>query len=225
MPYDIKSIKARYELPDGTPYDNPLGDLHHRNERLTGVSDLKLYANFGIDEWRLSAGLNLPVGRIEEDPWRLADLGLKHQHVQFGTGTFDPLVRVARAIHLAEGVDLAAAAGAHVPIFVNRKGYRAPMLADFAIGPRVRISDAISISATYSVLYQGGAKWHGERDPNTGYTVQGIQLSVPIRVGGDVLIVPNVFRTFSAAARGSSDSFEMDWIVGLSVEIPLGGSD
>jgi len=223
VPYDIKDVKARYELPDGTPYDNPVGDLHHRTERLEGVSDFKLYWNFLVDGWRLSAGVNLPVGDIEENPYALGALGLKHEHIQFGTGTCDPLARVSRLVHLMEGFDLSFAAGAQLPIVENRKGYQAPPLVDFAAGPRLQITDWLGVTATYSALYQGRAYWSGDPDPNTGYLIQGYQVSLPIRLEPGVLIVPNVFRAFDTKIRNGGDAFKLDWIAGLSIEIPLGG--
>jgi hypothetical protein len=224
LPYDIKDVKARYELPDGTPFDNPLGDLHHRTEKLEGVSDFKLYWNFNVDGWRLSAGVNLPVGRIEQDPYALGALGLRHEHIQFGTGTCDPLARVSRMIHVLEGVDLSFGAGAQVALVENRNGYRAPPTIDFAAGPRVQILDWLGVSAMYSALYQGRAYWSGNPDPNTGYLIQGFQVSLPIRIGPGILIVPNVFRAFDTHLRDGGDAFELDWIAGLTVEVPLGGS-
>lgn len=222
-PYDIKNVHARYELPDGTPYDNPEGNLHHRTEKLEGASDFKLYWNFNVDGWRLSAGVNLPVGRIEDDPLRAAALGLRHEHIQFGTGTCDPLARVSRVVHAMEGVDLTFAAGAQFPLMQNRKGYHAPETVDFAAGPRVQIADWLAVSAHYSVLFQGGARWNGARDPNAGYMIQGFQVSVPIRLGSGILIAPNVYRAFDVKTRGGGDAFKLDWIAGLSIEIPLGG--
>jgi len=221
--YDIKNVHAKYRLPDGTPYDNPEGDLHHRTEKLEGVSDFKLYWNFNVDGWRLSAGVNLPVGRIEDDPFRAAELGLRHEHIQFGTGTCDPLARVSRAVHLMEGIDFTFAAGGQFPLVENRKGYRAPLTADFSAGPRVRIADWLSASASYSVLFQGGAAWNGDRDPNAGYVIQGFQVSLPIRLTSGILIAPNVYRAIDVNTRGGADTFKLDWIAGISLEIPLGG--
>lgn len=223
VPYDIKDVKARYELPDGTRFANPLGDLHHRTEKLEGFSDFKLYWNFSVDGWRLSAGVNLPVGDIEDDPYALGLLGLPHQHIQFGTGTCDPLARVSRVVHVMEGVDISFAAGAQVPLVENRKGYQGPPMLDFAAGPRVTIADWLSINASYSVIYQGRAYWDGDADPNTGYSIQGFQLSMPVRIEG-IYIVPSVYRAFEVVTRDEGDAFELDWIAGLSVEVPLGGS-
>jgi hypothetical protein len=47
-------------------------------------------------------GLTLPVGRTEPDPFALGDLGLPHQHIQFGTGTWDPIVGAAAGRRFGE---------------------------------------------------------------------------------------------------------------------------
>ena len=223
IPYDIKDIKARYELPDGTSFDNPIGNLHHRTEKLEGISDFKLYWNFAWGDWRLGAGLNLPVGKIEDNPYALGALGLAHQHVQFGTGTCDPLARVSKVFHMMEGVDINVAAGAQVPLVENRKGYRGPPMIDASAGPRLTITDWLSLHAAYSFILQGRAFWDGEPDPNTGYVMQGFHVSLPVRVGG-VTIVPGAYRSVDVRTRDEGDAFEVDWIMSLSVEFPLGGS-
>jgi thiol-disulfide isomerase/thioredoxin len=49
-----------------------------------------------IGVWRVGvrAGVTLPYGRIEEDPFALGDMDLPHQHVQLGTGTINPAFAV-----------------------------------------------------------------------------------------------------------------------------------
>lgn len=222
IPYDIKDVKATYVLPDGTEFDNPAGNLHHRTEKLEGFSDFKLYWNVTFGDWRLSAGVNLPVGKTEENPYALGTLGLPHQHMQFGTGTCDPLARVSHLLHIAGGVDINFAAGAQVPLVENSKGYKGSPMIDFAAGPRVAIADWLSFNASYSLIYQGRAFWDGEADPNTGYVLQGFQVSVPVRVAG-ILFLPSVYRAFDVNIRDEGDAFELDWIASFAIEVPLGG--
>ena len=224
LPYDVKNMHARYELPDGTPFDNPIGDLHHRTERLEGPADFKAYCNFNAGEWRLSGGLSLPVGETVENPFVLGDLGLKHEHVQFGTGTLDPLARVSRLVHIGEGVALNFAASAQVPLMENRHGFHAPPIYDFAAGPRFFLTDWLGASLSYSVLYQGRGYWDGDPDPNTGYVIQAIQLSLPIRLEG-IYLIPNVYRALHVKTRDEGDTFELEWIVGLAMEVPLGSKE
>ena len=63
----------------------------------------------------------------------------------------------------------------------------------------------------------------GVPDPNTGYTLQAVQASLPIHAWG-AFIVPHVYRAIDVNVRDEGDTFELDWIVGLSVELLLGGT-
>jgi thiol-disulfide isomerase/thioredoxin len=71
-------------------------NVHHRDETLTGLGDPWL-----LGVWRrgigpvvvgVRAGASLPLGGTEPDPFALGDMGLEHEHFQFGTGTLDPIV-------------------------------------------------------------------------------------------------------------------------------------
>lgn len=224
MPYDVKDVEARYELPDGTKFDNPQGNLHHRTERLEGAADFKLFFTWLVGDWRLSGGVNLPVGETVEDPLVLGDLGLNHQHIQFGTGTIDPLARVYYLLHLTESLNLSFGAGAQVPLVENSHGYHAPPMVDVTVGPRVGITSWLTLSASYSFLYQGRAYWDGVPDPNTGYTLQGIQVALPIHLESGVFIIPSIYRAYRVDVRDEGDAFELDWIATMSIEVPLGGT-
>jgi thiol-disulfide isomerase/thioredoxin len=74
-------------------------NIHHRDETLAGAGDpwLLLRAGRGWDAWQLDgrAGVTLPVGRTEEDPFARGDLGLEHQHIQMGTGTVGLVAGIA----------------------------------------------------------------------------------------------------------------------------------
>lgn len=225
IPYDLKDIRARYELPDGTPFNNPQGDLHHRTERLHGISDLKLLANWRPgsillqdDRLHVGIGLSLPAGRTEEDPYALGALGLPHQHIQFGTGTVDPVVRLDYAL-LADPVGFLVSTSAQTPAYENSKGFRGSPLIDFSVGPRVRLADWLVVGASYVASWQGRAFWNGFPDENSGYFLQGVSFTAPVRLADGVTIIPTVLRTFSIRTRGDADAFEMDWMAGVSLDV------
>lgn len=225
IPYDVKDVDARYELPDGTEFDNPEGDLHHRDERLEGVSDLKVFLNYRPgsvfmkdDRLHVGLGISLPVGKIEDDPFRLGDQGLKHQHIQFGTGTFDPLLRVDY-YKLADPIGVLVSANVQAPLYENRKGYKGAKQADFTIGPRVQVSDWLVLGASYVASYQTRAFWDAEPDENSGYFLQGVGMNAALRLAPGVNLIPSALRVFSIDTRGGGDSLEMDWLVGLSLDL------
>ena len=66
-------------------------NIHHRDETLSGLGDpwVMLRAGRAWSGWQLDGrvGVSLPVGKTQPDPYVLGDLGLEHEHIQFGTGT------------------------------------------------------------------------------------------------------------------------------------------
>lgn len=229
IPYDFKLVSAKYELPDGTPFNNPQGDLHHRDERLEGLSDLKLLVNYRPgsvlmkdDRLHVGLGLSLPVGETEEDPWKLGDQGLQHQHIQFGTGTVDPVIRLDY-YKLADPVGFLVSAGLQIPLYENHHTYKGSTQADFTVGPRFQIADWLVLGASYVAGYQTRAFWDGDPDENSGYFLQGVGFNAAIRIAPGLTLIPTVLRVFSIDTRGSGDSLKMDWLAGLSIDLALGG--
>jgi hypothetical protein len=79
---------ARLPLPPGTQ------DIHHRDETLVGLGDpwLMGVGSRTLGAWSMAAraGVTVPLGRTEENPFALGREGRTHQHVQFsapGRGT------------------------------------------------------------------------------------------------------------------------------------------
>ncbi len=228
LPYDVKSMNARYHLPDGSPYDSPTGRLHHRTETLEGPSDFRLLLNFRKadvvlkKDWlRIGAGVSLPTGEIEDNPYALAALGIEHQHVQFGNGTFDPIFRLDYGLY--PGVlGIETSFGIQAPLYENRKEYQGSTVVDFSIGPRIQLADRAAFGIRYVLLYQGRAYWEGETDRNSGYLLHAISVAIPVRLAPAVAIVPTVLVPFSLSTAEGADTFEMDWMLGLAVEVTLG---
>jgi outer membrane putative beta-barrel porin/alpha-amylase len=103
VPYRRVVTRIRFLDADRAPLDRPQGDIHHRNETLAGIGDpwLMLHRGWLAGAWSIAgrAGVTIPLGRTEPNPFALADLGLPHQHIQFGTGTWDPVLGAAAGRH------------------------------------------------------------------------------------------------------------------------------
>jgi hypothetical protein len=69
-------------------------------------------------------GVTVPLGRTEENPFALGREGRSHQHIQFGTGTWDPLAGAAAGRRLG-GLVATASVIARLPVATNGHGYRA----------------------------------------------------------------------------------------------------
>ena len=125
----LRMVDTSIRYLDGAREVEIVGDdIHHRNETLVGIVDPWLLGHLhrqrGPLSFDLRAGLTVPLGRTEEDPFALGDRGLRHQHVQFGTGTFNPVVGVELGYDLG-ALALRAHALTVQVLYENGKGYRA----------------------------------------------------------------------------------------------------
>jgi hypothetical protein len=120
--------RIRFLDADRQALERPQGDIHHRNETLAGVGDpwLMLHAGVPRGAWTLAAraGVTVPLGRTEPNPFALGDLGLPHQHIQFGTGTWDPIVGLAAGRRFGK-VGFTLSGIARLVFAENAHGYRA----------------------------------------------------------------------------------------------------
>ena len=223
LPFDIKDVHARYELPNGDPYNNPEGNLHHRTETLTGISDPKIFVNFrphallfDTDSALIGGGFTLPLGRTEENPYKLAALGKRHEHMQFGDGTFDPLLRLGYFV-MPDWWGVGVQGGMQAPLYENDKGYRGAFTADFAVGPLARFSQDLSMALRYHGLYQDRAKWDGEPDLNSGFFLQTVSLTVPVHFSQSLMLAPSAQYTISAKTLGD-ETFKLKLLFSLTLE-------
>jgi hypothetical protein len=107
--WSLRVVHVGFQLQDAAtrlPIAPPFGaDLHHRTETLVGLTDPWLSARAAktLGRWAFvfRVGLTLPVGATVPNPFELGREGLSHEHIQFGTGTVDPLAAVE--LHRAVG--------------------------------------------------------------------------------------------------------------------------
>jgi len=214
LPYDIKDMHVRYTTLDGAPFLPPYGDIHHRTETLRGVSDATLLLSWSPQsQWIFGLGTTLPIGHTVPDPVRLGRLGLKHEHIQFGSGTFEPTVA---AQWMRPGkVMLFARAEGRTSLYENGEGFRAPTTIVWALGPSFRVG-RFSIDPRLNAQYQTLARWRGAIDEGSGFQNGGarLQISLPYR---SFVIAPGVYRElWSHGFQGQTFSQGTTWSLTVS---------
>lgn len=157
------------------PYAPPNPGLHHRNETLSGIADPQLGLSYGRDlfPWTLAArvGLSIPVGRTEANPFELGRLGKWHQHIQFGTGTWDPILGLAVG-RAAGPINVQLGGSARFPTSENEHGYRAGRRYGLFLSGSPTLGNRWSANAGLKLGREEPEKWSGriEEEGNLGRT-------------------------------------------------------
>lgn len=165
--------RIRFEDAERRPIVLPGGDIHHRNETLVGPGDPWLLGVVGRQGGPLSlalrAGVTIPLGRTEENPFELGRRGLTHQHIQFGTGTWDPLAGASVGRRFGEVVGTASVL-ARLPVSANDHGYHAGRRVQAAVGADRRLAGAWRIQAGIDYGRESAETWNGivEEEGNLG---------------------------------------------------------
>ena len=192
VPYAVRNQEASIEWIDPVNPEERQAilrsrDIHHRNETYTGFSDVDLLLGYKVrgffktdDALSARLGTTIPIGKTEENPWELGDTGIEHLHIQFGTGTFNPIASLQYNLPLYRGLTMTASARGMFPFYENRKAYRGSAELGWTAGFTYRLFDWFSFSGNYLGFYQSSAAWAGERDINTGlrYSMAAFGMSV-----------------------------------------------
>ncbi len=124
----LVDVSPSYTERDGSP-KTVVDDIHHHDETLVGPSDPWLVLRVGAARGKLVTaarlGLSLPLGRTEPDPYALGEEGKWHEHIQFGSGTFVPIVGLG-ASYAGDPVEVSLTALAQMSLYDNAEGFRAP---------------------------------------------------------------------------------------------------
>jgi len=166
--------RVRFEDAARAPVVLPGGDIHHRNETLRGLSDPWVIAvvGGGRGAWSIAgrAGVSIPLGHTVENPFELGRRGLPHEHIQFGTGTWNPLVGLAVGRRLGRATTLIAGGQARFTAYENAHGYRAGFRFDGGALVERRLSPAWRVQAGLDVGHEAAETWSGivEEEGNLG---------------------------------------------------------
>ena len=213
LPYQVKDLAIDYTTLDGAPFTPPYGDIHHRSEVLTGIADPTVTLETKRGDFILGLGTTLPAGHSEPDPIELGRQGQRHEHIQFGSGTFRPVI--AAQWFRRDRVSLFARAEARLTLYENREGFRAP--ADFlwSLGPSFR-AGRFAIDPRLSGQWQTLGRWSGEVDEGSGFRNGGVRLQVSAPVGR-VTIAPSIYRELFSTGMHHDESFRQGTTWSLAV--------
>lgn len=229
-PYDVKQQRA------GLRFSEPMTQaemdaawaasrLHHRTTTYKGLADFELLAGHrhgGLlregDALQLRLGLTLPTGRTERDPYERGAAGVFHRHIQFGTGTVDPLTELAYDAPVWRGLRLGAFARLRASLYQNPKTYRGPVEFSASATAAWPIADWLTPHVSYDFLHQGIAHWDGHRDINTGLQVHSATLGVAVDVGAGWRLGADVRLLLGQRTLiGNGEAFEQGPTVLLSL--------
>ncbi len=198
LPYEIKRRRASIvELAPATPEERAAIErnlaIHHPTRTLEGLSDARVLvarrlvgagrAGAALD---LAVGTTLPTGRTEGDPFVAGDAGLEHEHVQFGSGTFDPVLEAYYSAPLGPRWLVGGFFTGRIPFYDNDKTYRGSPEVNAGVSTLRRIGGRLSIQANLAGYYQDFAHWDGARDVNSGLRSLSGMLSATVALRGGV---------------------------------------
>jgi hypothetical protein len=207
----LRMVRDRIVFEDlaREPFTPPNPDTHHRNETLARVADpqIALLGTGHPGAWTasVSIGTSIPLGRTEENPFALGRLGLPHQHIQFGTGTWDPIVK-ALMVRNVGAFGVSVFGSARLTLYENAKGYQAGNrfggIVDASHGMG---GSAWRASAGLGVDREQAESWDGriEEEGNLGRTdlfaQAGVSRAGPL--GTTALLVQVPIRTWSTGEQ------------------------
>ena len=247
LPYETKNQEATIEEIPGhsvTPADRDAilrsRDNHHRNQIYIGPADTDVFLGYHTQGLLLEndllmgrIGTTIPFGKTEEDPWKLGDAGLEHLHIQFGTGTFNPIADLYYGLPLYKGLRANASIRGKFPFYENSKTYRGSREITYTAGLSYRVNDWLTFQTGYLGFYQSYAYWAGKRDINTGLRFSMASFAVSVVTLDDLplslsVMLPLQQETLyddSAAlldgVYGESDAFEFGPLVSLTLVHPF----
>jgi len=164
VPLRLVRDRIRYEDLARQPYVPPYPDLHHRNETLFHVADVLLAMPLArpVSGWMLGVnpGVSIPIGRTEPDPFQLGAAGLPHQHIQFGTGTFDPSLGLSVSRN-ARGILWSATGNLRLTLYQNSHEYQAGNRYGATIGVLRRLGEW-NANTALGFLNEQAERWHGQ---------------------------------------------------------------
>jgi len=173
VPFGLIVSDAAFLTPDGAEMVG-FGSIHHRDETLFGVGDIRALARYRMTPatsdliFDVRVGLSLPTGNIEPNPFALGRAGQAHQHLFFGTGTVNPMGGLSAVLPVGSLL-LDADVSASGAVYRNKYDYRAPTVINGRFGVSLSAGQW-SGDVSLGYLKEFPAEWAGEAAENSGRT-------------------------------------------------------
>ena len=224
VPIDLKAARITYTLMDGSAYTPTYGGLHHRDEDLFGLGDIRLQ----VGGYRMipgtpvilgaNLGLALPTGKTEETPFAAADEDTQHQHLQFGNGTVDPLASL-ELILTGKPVGMLGRISGRFPLYQNAKTYRGPIALSAALGPTFRLPEpvkSLQIMTLATASWMSAERWDGEVGENSGLGTVGAAVGLSWNITPKLALSGMMNFRFFEHAAGAQFNQPVAGTLGLS---------
>jgi hypothetical protein len=212
-PFRTIVTRTRYTDLAGNPITLDYPSIHHHDETLAGPGDVQVLLHFaralGAARAGLRLGVSLPVGVVHDNPYVLGAMGLPHEHIQFGTGTFDP-VAGADLGRVWRRWSLTGFGQAQVPLYQGPKGYQAGARAVAGVTASAwRAAGGISARIGVLGLHENAERWDGvvpTEDGNQGRTDLYVGPGLTLPIGHDWSVsVDARFRAYGHIVNAQLD--------------------
>jgi hypothetical protein len=174
-PFRVVKTTIQFRRLDHTRFEPDYENIHHRNQTLVGVADPWLLASatgtFGPVTLISRTGVGFPLGRTQPDPFARGRAGLRHEHIQFGTGTFHPIFSLDGKIAL-EPFQISAYGQMVLFLYENRHGYRPGNRYSGGVSADVEVVKHLRAGLASDVINEQPERWHDlvQQDGNVGRT-------------------------------------------------------
>jgi hypothetical protein len=228
VPWEIKDQRAGIAVVESATLEQRAQmqrnvDLHHRTITLRGIGDVMLLGRRRWSSaWRegdsvsVAAGFTVPTGQTIENPYALGEENRQHVHIQFGTGSVDPLLELSYRAPVGFGFSSGAYLAGRFPLYENSHGFHAPPDATVGLHVAHQTAERLQLRLEAAWYRQGYGSWDGLRDENTGLESTSLTAGASYRLPA-VTVSADVRYPLSQTTLHEGDAFTQGPTVVLSV--------
>lgn len=164
VPFRVVSTSIRYLDTNAMEVRLVTEGIHHRNETVSGIADPMVLGSaagaLGGFRAVARAGLSIPIGRTERNPFAPDRIIEPHQHIQLGSGTVNPVI-AAELTRRWGRWHAGAFALTQQTVYENAKGYHTGDRYAGGITVRRSLGEAWGVRGGVEVQAETAERWDG----------------------------------------------------------------